>query len=639
MKRLLLLLQPAKLSAAVGRAARALREGGPRGLRRWLGRDSGLGSSVSYTEWLTRFDPGGAAALAGFRVRASLLRAPPLFTLLLRAGDDAAQLARAIAAVRGQALARWELLVLLDEGTKAAVAAAAEAEADTDTDTDTDADADADADTDAAVGSLRLVRTAPGLPWEAGLAAARGEWVALLEPSAELAPQALLLAADALARAPAAALPSLIYGDHDRLDAEGRRRDPFFKPGFDPELLWSLDLLAPFCLVRTGLARAAGAPAGPPAASRYGLHLRVLRSAGMVGAPTDPASAEPPSPEAAALHLPAVLCHVRGKAPLTGAEESAAQAALQEHLALALPGALVMPGRFPGTRRVRPPLPAQRPLVSALVPTRDGVRVLRKCVQGLLERTDWPQLEVIVIDNGSRDPETLAYLASASLQADGRVRVLRDDGPFNFSTLNNRAARVARGELLLLLNDDVEPIEPGWLAELAGHALRPEIGAVGARLLYPDGRVQHAGVATGVLGLAAHLMRGLPGDAPGPNGLAQVLRGSTVVTAACLAVRRELYLRAGGLDETLAVAFNDVDLCLRLAALGYRNLVTPHAELLHHESWSRGSDQVPARRERFAGELLTMLLRWPHLSADPLYNPNLTLASDQLEPGSPPRTK
>ncbi len=241
-----------------------------------------------------------------------------------------------------------------------------------------------------------------------------------------------------------------------------------------------------------------------------------------------------------------------------------------------------------------------------------------------------------MVDNGSRDRETLALLDE--LRASGRARVLRDDGPFNFSALNNRAARVARGALLAFLNDDLEILEPQWLTELAVHALRPEIGAVGARLLYPDGRVQHAGLATGVTGVAGHLLRGLAREAPGPNGWARVLRGSTAVTAACMVVRRELFLEAGGFDEAhLPVAFNDVDLCLRLAARGLRNLYVPTAELLHHESWSRGSDAAPGKRERFARELQTMLLRWPGLDDDPLYSGNLSLATEQLEPGSPPR--
>jgi GT2 family glycosyltransferase len=358
-------------------------------------------------------------------------------------------------------------------------------------------------------------------------------------------------------------------------------------------------------------------------------------------------------------HFPFILSHQRdepgGDAPGTaapgqkpGAAEDATPAdaparvaaagrrSLEDELQRKLPGARVFAGPTAETRRIALPPPAPRPLISAIICTRDGVKVLRRCVEGVLERTDWKALELVVVDNGSRDPETLAFLDE--LRQSGRGRVLRDESPFNFSALNNRAARVARGELLAFLNDDLEILDPQWLTELAVHALRPGIGAVGARLLYPDGRVQHAGVATGVLGLAGHLLRGVARDDPGPNGFARVLRGSTVVTAACMVLRRELFLECGGFDEEhLAVAFNDVDLCLRLAGRGHRNLYVPTAELVHHESWSRGSDLTPARRERFARELQTMLLRWPALDRDPLFAPNLSLATEQLEPGSPPR--
>ena len=190
---------------------------------------------------------------------------------------------------------------------------------------------------------------------------------------------------------------------------------------------------------------------------------------------------------------------------------------------------------------------------------------------------------------------------------------------------------------MLLLNDDVAPSRPGWLQALAGHALRPEVGSAGARLLYPNGRIQHAGLATGVLGLAGHLLRGLPGDASGPNDYSFALRQCSALTAACLCLRRSVYLEAGGLDERLAVAFNDVDLGLRLRARGLRNVWVPEAELYHHESFSRGSDLAPARREAFAGELLTLLLRWPELGRDPLYNPHLALSSEAMEPGHPSR--
>lgn len=597
------LRDPLATARALARAARALREGGPSGLRRWLGRDGWRDTSVSYSKWMTLNESFNDAARDAALARAAALLGPPHFTLLLAVGDDPAAAARAVERLRGQWWTQWELRVLARSPSPVADAVLA-----------------------AAAGDARISLDARDL--RASLQTAQPGHLALLLPEEELSPSALLDCACALACAPDA---PIVYGDHDLRGPDGARHSPFFKPAFDEELHWSRGLLAPLCLVRRDLLLLAAEgtlPDEPPAALRYRLGLRALRTAAR-----DPGGPPP-------LHVPAVLAHLPGVPgePRTEAPAlaEALRSALREHLAARWPGATVEAGRAPGVRSiVPPPLEARTaPLVSALVPTRDGVRVLRGCLDALFT-SGYPRLEVLVIDNGSRDAATLAYLAG--LAAEGRIRLVRDDGPFNFSALNNRAARAARGELLLLLNDDISGGRPGWLHALAGHALRPEVGSAGARLLYPDGRVQHAGLATGVLGLAGHLLRGLPGEAPGPNGLAFALRQCSALTGACLCLRREVYLGAGGLDERLAVAFQDVDLGLRLRARGLRNVWVPEAELTHHESFSRGADGTPARREAFAGELLTMLLRWPDLARDPFYNPHLALCSESMEPGRPSR--
>jgi GT2 family glycosyltransferase len=596
------LRDPPGTARALRRAARALREGGPDGLRRWLGRDGWRDSSVSYSQWMTLNESEDAAAREAATARAAALQDPPHFTLLLLAGDDAAATARAVERARGWWWQRWELRVLAAQGSPAASAALAAAE-----------------------GDARISLQAPGL--HAAVQSARPGHLALLLPEDELSPAALLDCAEALARTPGA---PIVYGDHDLRGPEGARHSPFFKPVFDEELHWSRDLLGPLTLVRRDLLLGAverALPEEPPAALRYQLGLRALLSL---------RAAEGPPP----LHVPRILAHLPGVPGAQPAEEpalaEAMRVALREHLSVRWPGATVEAGRAPGVRTMVPPAltPASAPLVSALVPTRDGLRVLRGALEALFS-SGYPRLEVLVIDNGSRDAATLAYLAG--LAVEGRIRLLRDDGPFNFSALNNRATRAARGELLLLLNDDISASRPGWLHALVGHALRPEVGAAGARLLYPDGRVQHAGLATGLFGLAGHLLRGLPAEDAGPNGLAFALRQCSALTGACLCLRREVYLGAGGLDERLAVAFQDVDLCLRLRARGLRCVWVPEAELTHHESFSRGSDVAPARKEAFAGELLTMLLRYPDLARDPFYNPHLALCSEMMEPGRPSR--
>ena len=609
------LRDPLGAAHALARAARALREGGPEGLRRWLGRDGWRDHAVSYSKWMTLNESSGDAAReAGLARSTALAReaalargAPPLFTLLLAAGDDPAAAARAVESVRGQWWTQWELRLLVARSAVSdAVLAAAE-------------------------GDPRISLHAPDL--QAAMQTARPGHLALLLPGEELSPSALLACAESLACAPDA---PMVYGDHDLRGQDGARHSPFFKPAFDEELHWSRDLLGPLCLLRRDLFFAAAngpLPDEPLAALRYRLGLRALRVA-LHGAKV-----------LLPLHVPEILAHLPLAPGAPSTEDAvlaeALRSALREHLAARWPGATVEASRAPGVRTIGPP-PVDSltaPLVSALVPTRDGVRVLRGCLEALFN-SGYPRHEVLVIDNGSRDAATLAYLAGlAGSAGEGRIRVLRDDSPFNFSALNNRAARAARGELLLLLNDDISAARPGWLHALAGHAARQEVGAAGARLLYPDGRVQHAGLATGVLGLAGHLLRGLPGDDPGPNGLAFALRQCSALTAACLCLRREVYLGVGGLDERLAVAFQDVDLGLRLRALGLRNVWVPEAELTHHESFSRGSDVAPARKEAFAGELLTMLLRWPDLARDPFYNPHLALSSESMEPGRPSRVR
>jgi len=599
------LRDPIGLPRALARATRALALGGPRGLSRWLSRGQQLGESLDYAAWVEKYDRLDEPQLRTLRRRVHALRTAPLFSLVPEPVESLESLEALLGAVRAQLAPRWELLLShRPDASPALQQALAQATA-----------------SDARVAQLGAFADRT-VAWNAGIDRARGSHLCLLDTQTTLRPHALLCAAEAIAAAPRI---DLLYGDHDLRDAAGARRAPFFKGAFDPELLWSIDALGPFAMLRTNLAQSLRLRGDRAPAERYDLLLRLAQ-----------VSLEA-SGAARIVHLPRVLAHVSREEP----SGEAHLRALQQHLDDVAPGLRAGPGATASSRRVRVDVPASwpasRPLISAIIPTRDGLAVLRRCVEGLLEKTDWQPLELLIVDNGSREPQTLRFLEE--LERSGRARVLRDDGPFNYSALNNRAAREARGELLALLNNDLEMIDPSWLAELAGHALREGIGAVGARLLYPDGRVQHAGVATGVLGVAGHVLRGRARDDAGPHGWSQILRASTAVTAACLVVRRQLFLDVGGFDAAeLPVAFNDVDLCLRLAQRGLRNLYVPTAELIHHESWSRGDDLSPEKRERFAREMQTMLLRWPELGRDPRYSPNLSLADEQMQPASPPRT-
>jgi len=330
-------------------------------------------------------------------------------------------------------------------------------------------------------------------------------------------------------------------------------------------------------------------------------------------------------------HVPRILYHWRA---VPGSAAHSAQAkpraherslqALGEHFARQGIGAGVS-SALGIYHRVRWPLPAERPLVSLIIPTRDRLDLLRRCIEGLRDRTDYAPWEAIVVDNGSEQPATLDYLCS--LAADPRFRVLRDDAPFNYAALNNRAAALARGALLGFLNNDIGVIEPGWLAEMVSHAVRPGIGAVGARLLYENGQVQHAGVVLGMGGVAGHLHRFAEREDGGYFGRALLAQEFSAVTAACMLMPAAVFAEVGGFDaESLAIAFNDVDLCLRIGAAGYRIVWTPYATLYHYESASRGIEDTRHKQARFRREVEVMQARWGRrLVEDPSYNPNLSL--------------
>ena len=436
-----------------------------------------------------------------------------------------------------------------------------------------------------------------------GLQAATGDYVLPLGPEATLAPHALYRFAKAVLKNPDA---DVFYADEDTMTPRGKRETPWFKPQFNPELFLAQDYLSGACLIRRETALAQ--PPLHPALSEAGLYAMLLDITRQ--------------PDAKVVHVPHVLVHQPATPTATlgsEADEIAARAAVVAHHVTPL-GAQTQPGPF-GTISVEWPLPdLPRPLVSVIIPTRDHVDLLRICVTGVLNGTRYRNVEILIVDNGSRDPGTLDYLRRVS--ANPRITVLHDDGPFNFSRLNNLAARAANGDYLCLLNNDIEVIDEVWLSALMRQATRPGIGAVGAKLLYDDHSIQHAGVIIGLGQAAGHAHRFLKNSEPGYFARAHAPHYVSAVTGACLVVEKAKFWEVGGLDEEgFAVAFNDVDLCLKLQAAGYRNLYEPRSVLIHHESKSRGKDFRADNLERYMRELALLQQRWGTATyRDPLHH-------------------
>jgi GT2 family glycosyltransferase len=404
-------------------------------------------------------------------------------------------------------------------------------------------------------------------------------YMCVLQPGDRLAEHALYWMAEAIVEGGDVAMA---YSDEDTIDAGGARAGHRFKPDWSPEHLRSINYLGRFVAIR-GRELAAAGGLGPLADGGDELNLRVAKVLG----------------GAKVVHVPAVLYH-RAAANL----------------------------RTIPAPRVRHPLPAKPPLVSIVIPTRDSLALLRGCIESIAAKSSYRNYEILVVDNQSREPDAIAYLAALP------YRVLRYEREFNYSAINNYALREARGEVVVLLNNDTAVITPDWLEEMLGHLHQEGVGAVGAKLLFPYGRVQHAGDAVGPGGCADHMHSDIGRDDPGYCYRAVVAQEVSAVTGACLMTWKSLYQRLGGLDEKrLPIAFNDVDYCLRIGQAGLRVIFTPHAQLYHRESASRGQRSP----DREAG---VMRRRWrARMRHDPYYNPNLSYRTPDFSLSDVPRVK
>ncbi len=466
-----------------------------------------------------------------------------------------------------------------------------------------------------------VTQTTLGTALNTALSTAKGEWVALLEAHDQLAPLALYKIVAALKQSPNQI--DLIYSDEDKLDDSGQRYDPYFKPDWNPDLFYSQNFLKYFTVYRrTIIDQVGGFQNDYPGYEDYDLALRIIAQ---MAAPR-------------IYHIPSILYYHRSPPTHAPATDPAPQSVsvLQSHFQRQQSSVKVVTA-LGGHTRVIYPLPTVRPLVSLIIPTRDKLDLLRGTINGILIHTTYSPLEIIIIDNGSQAPATLEYFKQ--LQKDSRIAIIHQPALFNYSQLNNLGVAQAQGEIIGLLNNDLEMIQADWLTEMVSQALRPEVGAVGAKLYYGNDLIQHAGVIVGLGGMAGHGFKYLARESPGDHWRPFLIQNYSAVTGACLVMRRQVFIDIGGLEEKhLKVAFNDVDLCLRLREAGYRIVWTPYAELYHLESASRGTDNTLKKYLRLRHELNYMKKRWETvLTHDPCYNPNLTIEYEDFSLAWPPR--
>lgn len=327
------------------------------------------------------------------------------------------------------------------------------------------------------------------------------------------------------------------------------------------------------------------------------------------------------------IHVPHILYHWRvleGSTALSEGQKSYSQDSGVKALQSALPNTIVEPGPLANTYKVNWPIASEEPLVSLVIPTKNGMKLVKQCIESIEKLTSYKNWEILLVDNQSDKAEDIAYFKQ--LSRDKRVLLLSYDKPFNYSAINNYAIEYAQGSIVVLLNNDVEVISPDWLSEMVSLCSRDEIGCVGAKLYYPNDTLQHAGVILGLGGVAGHSHKYFDKDQDGYFKRLKIRQNLSAVTAACLAVRKDVYNQVNGLnEEDLTVAFNDVDFCLKVQAAGYKNVWTPYAELYHHESISRGTEDTPEKRARFASEVDYMKRTWnSELRNDPYYHPLLT---------------
>ena len=563
----------------------------------------------TYKEWIRLYDTLTAEKIEGLRNKTNKLKEAPLLSVIIPTFNTPEKfLRKTIESVINQIYENWELCIADDASTKAHVRKVLKEYANRDS-------------------RIKIVhRKNNGHISESSNSAAeiaKGDFIVLLDHDDELRPHSLYWIAKTIINNSDVIL---IYSDEDKIDEHNQRFSPFFKPDWNPDLLCSQNYICHLVALRSQAFKDIGGfRKGFEGSQDWDLLLRITENL----------------PVEKIVHIPRILYHWRANSTSTAAcsdnksyAQSAAQKALQEHFErkgmnakpVSLPN-----GYFQSKQKTG------LPSITVIIPTRNGGKVLERCIDSIQRRTFYDrEFNLLVVDNDSDDPNTLNLLINLQNKYEN-LNVLPDPAPFNFSAINNQAAKNIESRVLVFLNDDTEIESPDWLSELSRNAIRPEIGAVGGKLLYPNGTIQHAGIILGIGGVAGHAFRTFPAEYSGQMNRANLPHNVSAVTGACLAIEREKFFSVGGFDEKhLSVAFNDVDLCLKLTEKHLRNLYLPQVILKHHESYSRGLEDTPEKQKRFQREIKFMQHRWgPLLKNDPSFNQNFSLQFEQFELGNP----
>ncbi|WP_303290724.1 glycosyltransferase [Marinobacter sp. SS5-14b] len=573
--------------------------------------DLGYRQRNDYHKWLSEFEASAAFSISEMEQEIRALPHKPLLSIVMPVYNaNIAWLDEAIESVRAQNYENWELCIADDHSTDPELSRYLAAKQTDDS-------------------RIKVVsRKENGhisAASNSALSVASGDWVLLLDQDDLLSEQALYRVVKAIQDNPDA---KLFYSDEDKISEAGERHNPYFKCDWNRSLFYSQNMICHLGVYQRNIVKDIGGfREGFEGAQDHDLALRFIESID----------------DSQIVHIPHVLYHWRVHSSSTagGADAKpyaalAGERAIQEHLDRLNVSAKVTSNAY--GYRVQYLLPEVLPLISLIIPTRNGLDLVRTCIESIVQKTSYPNYEIILVDNGSDDPKCLEYFATVEDQY-SFIRVKRDDRPFNYSALNNTAVSEANGEIIGLINNDIEVIEPNWLSEMVGVVVQPDVGAVGAKLLYPDNTVQHAGVVIGIGGVAGHVHLNYHRDDVGYFCRLNVTNEYSAVTAACLLVKKSDFEKVGGLnEEDLTVAFNDVDFCLKLKEMGLRNVWTPYALLYHHESATRGYEDSPEKVARFNKEANYMMRKWgKYIAHDPCYSPNLSLTASDFSLAWPPR--